>query len=85
MSITGVPSTTSTPREGDARPGDLDELNEAQADRIDPARPPGREDPYPAALHAEQEWPLPERRDVTGRLLMQPGQQPCVVKAPEPV
>ena len=67
-------------------PVTLEELDEAEPDRIDPPGPASSEDAHRAALAAQQEWDLPQW-SIAGRVAwaVQPGEQPGVVEIREPV
>src|SRR5271165_119487 len=72
--------------EHDGLTGHLQELDEAEPDRVDPPRPAGGEDAHRALLAAEQERDLPQWR-VARRVAraVQPAEQPGVAEIREPV
>jgi len=61
--------------------GDIQELDEAEPDRVDPPRPAGGENAHRPPLAAQQERNLPQWR-LAGRVtrLVQPAEQPGVVE-----
>ncbi len=72
------------PGERHARRGDLDDLDEAEADGVDPARGPAGEDPHGASLAAQQERHLLQRRHLAASAPVQPGEHPRAIEPGEP-
>jgi hypothetical protein len=68
--------------EHDGGAGHLEELDEADSDRIDSPGPASSEDAHRAALAAQQEWDLPQR-GVAGGVAR--AVQPGIVEIREPV
>src|SRR5580704_464824 len=72
--------------EHDGLAGHLEQLDEAEPDRVDPPRSPGGENAHRALLAAEQERDLPQRRvPAAVPRAVQPAEQPRVVEVREPV